>query len=56
MSLIQFLANLVAAVPILDKWYMKFEQTMKELKTQELEKRARSGDIEELQKHAGEDS
>ncbi len=56
MSFIQFLAQLVAAVPILEKWYQSFEKTMHDLKTKELEKKARTGDVEDLQKHAGEDS
>jgi len=56
MSFIQFLVNLVAAIPVLDKWLTNFNKLMHDHKTKELEQKARAGELEDLQKHAGEDS
>ncbi len=57
MSMIQFLIQLVAAIPVIDKWLEQFTKEYNEYKVNRaLEKAAKTGNVEDLQKEAGKDT
>lgn len=54
MSLIQFLIQLAAAIPVLDKWATTFAKEWHAFKVDVAEKKAReTGNVEDLQNEAG---